>query len=200
MGSALEAADYHSDHVFSSEDLSGTRIEGKVFEDCVFSRCTLLETVFASCRFVECVFEACDASLMQVLDCSFTGCRFEESKAISIDWTRAAWPKVTLPRAIGFFGCTIDYSTFLGLTLGGFVVKDCVAREADFREADLTGADFEGTDLAGSLFFSTNLTKADLSRARNYRIAPADNRLSGAKFSLPEVMALLEELGIDLVE
>ncbi len=65
--------------------------------------------------------------------------------------------------------------------------------------ASLPGSDFSGTDLAGSLFNATDLSGADLSAARNYAISPAANRLKGAKFSLPEAMALLYCLDIKVV-
>jgi uncharacterized protein YjbI with pentapeptide repeats len=70
----------------------------------------------------------------------------------------------------------------------------------DFREADLSGASFGATDLSESLFSSTDLSEADLSRARNYSIAPGRNVLTQARFSLPEAMALLYGLDIVLVE
>jgi hypothetical protein len=75
-----------------------------------------------------------------------------------------------------------------------------VALDVDFREADLSQADFAGTDLTGSLFSNTNLTEADLSDARNYHIAPGQNVLTRAKFSLPEALSLLYNLDIALAE
>jgi len=50
------------------------------------------------------------------------------------------------------------------------------------------------------MFGNTNLTEADLSRACNYRIDPAQNVLGQAKFSLPEAMSLLYSMDIVLVE
>jgi uncharacterized protein YjbI with pentapeptide repeats len=86
------------------------------------------------------------------------------------------------------------------LSLPGIQIEDCVAVDVDFREADLSQADFAGTDLSRSLFSNTNLTEADLSDARNYHIAPGQNVLTKAKFSLPEATSLLYNLDIDLTE
>jgi uncharacterized protein YjbI with pentapeptide repeats len=73
-----------------------------------------------------------------------------------------------------------------------------MAVNVDFREADLSKADFGGSDLSDSLFLNTTLVEADLSRARNYTIAPNANELRKAKFSLPEAMSLLYNLDIDM--
>jgi len=86
------------------------------------------------------------------------------------------------------------------LKLRRIQIQDCVAVDVDFREADLSQADFSGTDLSDSLFLVTDLTQADLSRARNYRIDPSQNVVKKAKFSLPEAMSLLYGLDIVLVE
>ena len=51
-----------------------------------------------------------------------------------------------------------------------------------------------------SLFGNTKLVEADLSRARNYQIDPGNNNLKAAKFSLPEAMALLYSMDIEIIE
>jgi hypothetical protein len=48
------------------------------------------------------------------------------------------------------------------------------------------------------MFSSTNLTKADLSTAKNYHIPPEQNILKGTRFSLPEAMSLLYSMDIIL--
>jgi uncharacterized protein YjbI with pentapeptide repeats len=101
---------------------------------------------------------------------------------------------------MGFFKCAISHSTFIGLSLRGIQIRDCVAADVDFREADLSRAGFGGTDLSKSLFSSTDLTEADLSGARNYDIDPGRNVLKQARFSLPEAMSLLYSLDIVLTE
>jgi len=100
---------------FEDEDFSGARIEGAVYQDCRFERCSFAEAVLHSCRFEGCTFTACDLSLAKVTDSAFSGVRFVDSKAIGIDWTVAAWPQVAIWDPIRFEGSTIDHSTFLGL-------------------------------------------------------------------------------------
>jgi uncharacterized protein YjbI with pentapeptide repeats len=131
---------------------------------------------------------------------AFSVTRFEDSKVIGVDWTRADWAATRLGDPIGFSRCAINHSTFIGLRLPGIQITGCSAVNVDFREADLSKANFAGTDLSDSLFSNTNLTEADLSCARNYRIAPGQNTLKQAKFSFPEAISLLYSLDIVLTE
>ena len=176
------------------------RLVSSEFYDCAFNRCFFVESVFRNCRFVNCVFQQCDLSLVQVPDSTFSETRFEDSKVVGVNWTQADWSTTRLRNPIGFFGCAISHSTFIGLSLREIQIRDCVAADVDFREADLSRADFAGTDLSRSLFSSTNLAEADLSCARNYDMDPGQNVLRQAKFSLPEAMSLLYGLDIVLTE
>ena len=60
------------------------------------------------------------------------------------------------------------------------------------------GREFFWTDLSESLFGETDLTGADFREVRNYRIDPRRNTLAGARFSLPEALALLYALDIEI--
>jgi uncharacterized protein YjbI with pentapeptide repeats len=170
------------------------------FYDCTFIRCSLAKAVIRNCRFINCLFQECDLSLVQVPGSAFSVTRFEDSKVMGVDWTQADWAATRLGDPIAFYKCAISHSTFIGLRLRGIQIRDCVAVDVDFREADLSKANFAGTDLSESLFSNTNLTEANLSSARNYRIAPAQNTLKQAKFSFPEAMSLLYSLDIVLTE
>ena len=190
----------YTDQVFKGIHLDGQRIHSTEFYDCKFIRCSFAETIFSGCRFVSCTFRGCDLSLLQLPGCTFSATRFEDSKVIGVDWTQADWSATTLGEPISFFKSTLNHATFIGLDLKGIEIKDCIAANVDFREADLSRADFTGTDLSESLFVNTDLSAADLSRARNYNIAPGQNNIKQAKFSLPEAMSLLYHLDIDLIE
>jgi len=47
-------------------------------------------------------------------------------------------------------------------------------------------------------FFNPNLTRADWRGARNYALRPIDNTLKKARFALPEAIALLYGLDLEL--
>ena len=188
---------YH-DQIFQDLRLEGIHLVGGEFHDCRFEACSFAEAIFRDCRFVECAFQACDLSLVQVAGSTFSATSFLDSRIIGVDWTQADWSGVSLGKPIGFERCAISHSTFIGLSLPGIRIKECVAADVDFREADLSRADFADSDLSESLFLNTDLSEADLRTARNYTIAPEQNVLKGARFSLPEAMSLLFNMDIDL--
>jgi fluoroquinolone resistance protein len=196
----IKSKTHYSDEAFDDLNVDRGEFVDNEFYECTFSRCRLTESVFRRCKLINCVFRQCDLSLIQVPASTFSSVRFEESKLVGVNWMKADWPKTILGSPIAFHACAISHSTFMGLILRGIPIQECVAAEVDFREADLTKADFAGTDLAGCLFDRTNLSEADLSRARNYRIDPGQNVLRGARFSLPEAMSLLYSMDIVLVQ
>jgi uncharacterized protein YjbI with pentapeptide repeats len=196
----IKSQAYYAEQVFKRLNLDQQRFESSEFYDCKFIRCSFSESLFSSCRFVNCTFQDCDLSLIQLTGSSFSATRFEDSKVIGVDWTQADWSSPSIGAPIGFIKSTLNHATFIGLKLREIEIIDSIAVNVDFREADLSQSDFSGTDLSKSLFSNTDLTAADLSRARNYHIAPGQNTLKQTKFSLPEAMSLLYNLDIDLIE
>jgi uncharacterized protein YjbI with pentapeptide repeats len=190
----------YSDQVFNNVNLHKAQILSSEFYDCVFRECNFVESVFKKCRFVNSRFINSDLSLIQVPESSFPVARFEGTKVMGVNWAQADWSTTGLGKPLEFLQSVISHSTFIGLSLKGLHIKDCVAIDVDFREADLSQADFTGTDLSKSLFKDTNLTEADLSQARNYHIDPGQNVLKEARFSMPEAIALLYSMDIDLID
>jgi uncharacterized protein YjbI with pentapeptide repeats len=197
MNTTFDAREYF-DHVFNKLHLESSEILNGVFTDCIFDKCSFVASVFNNCRFTNCTFKECDLSLIQISGSSFPSTNFEQSKIIGVDWTRADWSSSGFSSFKGFCDCIISHSTFIGLDLKGIQINNCVANDVDFRDANLSKVDFTGTDLARCIFGNTNLSAADLSQARNYDIDPGNNHIKGAKFSLPEAMALLYSMDIIL--
>jgi len=188
------------DQVFEHVHLSPSKVLTGEFTDCKFIKCDFEAAIFSNCRFSSCTFRECNLSLIHIPGSAFPATRFEKTKLIGVDWTPGNWSQSEFSQLDGFIECVISHSTFIGLKLKGMRIKDCISHEVDFREADLSEVDFRGTDLAKSLFGNTNLTETDLSRAKNYQIDPGNNTLKQAKFSLPEAMALLYSMDIEIIE
>lgn len=190
-------AKYH-EQIFRTVQLGKAKITSSEFHSCTFVGCDFTEALLHNCRFVSCAFQDCDLSLAHVQGSVFIAIHFDDCKLVGVDWTQADWGSNLLGEPLGFERCSLNHSTFIGLELKDVKFKDCIAKEVDFREAELSGSDLSGTELSGSLFLKTNLSGADLRGARNYHISPGENTLTGAKFSLPEALALLYSLEIDL--
>jgi len=191
---------YYQNLNFKDINLSLKTIEAKEFDNCTFSACNFTETKFQKCKFYECTFNKCNLSLMTVLNSSFFDIVFENSKAIGINWSNAAWPRIKVNSPLQFYKCVLNYSSFFGLCLREIIIVECNAEEVDFREADCTNATFTHTDFTKSLFSKTNLTKADFTEATNYNIDVFLNEIKKAKFSLPEATSLLRSLDIELID
>ncbi|MBI9051435.1 MAG: pentapeptide repeat-containing protein [Anaerolineaceae bacterium] len=177
-------------------------VEEISFIGCKFSKCDFHESKFKNCVFRDCRFIQCDLNLIQVDGTTFQNIFFEQSKMIGINWAKASWGKSSfhqLIKKINFLECIINYNTFMGIHLPKIKMEKCIAKEVNFNETDLSGSSLRFTDFEGSLFSHTNLTKTDLSKALNYNIDPVGNTLKKTRFSLPEALALLYNLDIELV-
>ena len=117
-------------------------------------------------------------------DCKLMGLHFEHCKELLF--------------AVSFDHCILNLSCFYNWKLKKTVFKDCSLQEVDFTEADLTEAVFQNCDLAGAVFDNTILEKADLRTAYHYSINPEKNNIKKAKFSLPEVVGLLNNYDIEI--
>jgi fluoroquinolone resistance protein len=191
----------YDDQTFKDGDYPKVEFCSKEFNDCPFIRCTFTEASFQGCIFRNCKFKDCDLSLIRIQDSLFAGTTFEDCKVVGVNWAEARWTQAgLLDPSVHFTGCSINYSTFIGVNLKKAVLTKCMARDVDFSEANLTGANCTCTDFAESRFSQTNLTEADFTHATNYAINVHQNKIKGAKFSLPEAMALLYSLDIILVE
>lgn len=197
---SIESGASYEDQSFERLKLEHIGLDSAIFLDCRFTGCSFVEAVLHACRFQRCSFIDCDLSLVDISGSQFASVVFEDSKLVGIDWTRAHRPEHMLGQPLQFTRCMLNHGTFIGLDMKGTQIVDCLAHEVDFRESNLSQAVFSGTDLQGSLFADSDLRAADLRSARNYLINPAINKLSGARFSLPEALALLYALDIELDE
>jgi len=185
----------HEHRKFENITWEGKTITSREFYDCHFYKCSLKESVFVECSFEKCTFEECDLSLIQFKKTSLSRVVLQHSKAIGV-----AWHNARPPLTIEFHHSRISYSSFSGMNLKKGIFKACQADEADFSECNLTLADFRGTDLAGARFAGTDLTQANFVGAQRYAIDVQGNKVKKAKFSLPDALALLDGLGVEIVE
>lgn len=188
------------DQTFHALRAEGQELYRTVFQECRFSHASLREAKFHYCAFEECTFDECDLSLVDVQGSAFRDTTFTNCKLLGVNWAAAAQGGSVLKRPFSFHGCDLSYATFIGLALPGLRLVECTAREADFSDADLSGADFRRTLFDGSRFHNSNLTKADFRGATGYTIDVTGSKISQARFSLPEAMALLTGLDIRLEE
>lgn len=183
--------DTHSQETFSKLTLAEDTIESIVFDECEFIDCVFIGCKFEKCRLLNCKFEKCDLSNIVPMNSEFREVKFTNCKAIGIDWTRASKIK-----ELNFSECLVNYSNFRLLKLPKTIMKKCEAKDTDFIETDLKGSNLTDSDFENSIFFKTNLSGVNFTRATNYTIDVNNNTLKKTRFSLPEALSLLSNLDI----
>jgi uncharacterized protein YjbI with pentapeptide repeats len=186
----------YSDQNFKALKLDQESLRSAGFHDCQFKQVSFVGARLIDCRFANCTFTNCDFSLVQIPGCLLSSVLFERCKLVGINWTEADWTSVRLGEPLAFKECALNHSTFIGLDMQEVRMIGCTVIGVDFREANLSLADFSDSDLQESLFLHTDLTSANLSKARNYTIAPGENTLKQARFAMPEALSLLYNLDI----
>ena len=166
--------------------------------------------------FVDCTFENCRWDGVRMRNCSFSGCRFRHCQLAGVVFSfcrmrdadfdgcairGVAWGGLQGRSAVGrifarLHRCVLRYNEFSGMGLAGFDFSDCEMLECVFDDCKLTGANFRGAPLGRTAFTRCDLQKADFRDAQGYAIDPAANKMKGARFSFPDVVALLDASGI----
>lgn len=196
----IENDEEYFDIVFDKQMLQFSAFSGGEFEQCVFNDCDFSETEFTRCKFTNCTFNRCNLSLLKVPHSRFYDVNFSDCKLVGVDWTRAAWSSFNLSAELTFTRCILNDASFFGLSLNELRLDECKLHDVDLREADFSNSSMTYCDFSNSLFMRTNLHNVDLTDSTNFNIDVMQNRVAKAKFSRYEALALLDSLGIELVD
>ncbi|MBC7426078.1 MAG: pentapeptide repeat-containing protein [Bacteroidia bacterium] len=168
-------------------------LKNRVFIKCSFHKSSLKGCTFENSVFEDCVFDDCDISLMKFKDTSFSNVTLKNCKAIGV-----LWVETNNPFSINCTNTRLSFCSFYSKSLKKSKFVNCIADEVDFSECNLAGADFTGTDLRNARFLNCDLSKANFVGALNYFIDARSNKISKARFSLPEALSFLTALDIEL--
>ncbi|HEX2867362.1 MAG TPA: pentapeptide repeat-containing protein [Ignavibacteriales bacterium] len=185
--------EFYQDDKFTLGQFSNGELREREFTGCSFENINFEKSKFKYVRFEDCTFNKCNMGLIKITGSRFIDCTFKDCKMLGINWQEAEGPvEIKINR------CTLDYSVFYGLDLRRIEITESIAKEVNFENADLSRGNFNGTDFYLSKFKNTNLSSADLRDARNYDINPEFNKIKKARFSMPEVMTLLQCFDIEI--
>jgi uncharacterized protein YjbI with pentapeptide repeats len=168
---------------------------GKDFEQVNFTNCDLQNADFSGFSFEDCTFENCNLSLIQLKNSRVRDNQFKSCKMIGINWTNI---DESLNFGNVFTDSVLDMNNFTGLNISHFEAYKCTFKETWFNQSNLTEAILKECDLSGAFFNATNLSKADLRGSFGYMVDPQYNKITKAKFSLPEAVSLLNGFDISL--
>ena len=191
------AKEYFQGEVFDALDPGGVLREVE-YNDCTFKNCRWDGVRIENCSFLSCTFEHCTwsgvvFSFSQMSDAWFSGCAFR-----SVAWGGLQGRSALVQPFGKAERCEFRYNEFSGMTLTRFDFSSCRFGDCTFDDCKLAGADFRGVPLGRTQFSRCDLEKADFREATDYAIDPTDNRLRGARFSFPDVVALLSGFGLKI--
>ncbi|NUN69967.1 MAG: pentapeptide repeat-containing protein [Bacteroidetes bacterium] len=162
------------------------------YTGCTFTGCDFASVKLTGRRFTECVFEGCNLTLANVSGTTFNSVTFRECKLTGVRFDEAD----TFLFTAVFERCVMERTVLTGMKLPKQEFQECRMKEADLSGCDLTGAHFDRCDLEGALFERTNLSKADLTTAYNFRIDPEQNKLTKTRFAASGIAGLLAKYDI----
>ena len=168
-------------------------IAGCDFEGEAFDGVTLENVSLAASKIIDCDFKDCAFSSLELRDAVIQA-SFRSSKLQGINFFTAKRSLLSL----SFENCLIRYCSFAELVLPEIRFENCTLEQVDFADAKLIGASFNKCVLTDCTFKNTDLSKADLREARGYDIDPMLNKLTKARFDLPEAVSLLSRFNIRL--
>lgn len=174
---------------FSDLKHTSTTFRNAEYEHCTFTNCDFSKSSFLSCTFTNCTFTDCNLKIVKLDHSQLDTCSFYNCAVLGVNFSACS----NFLFSVSFDKCLLNYSVFTGKTIAETYFTDCSLNEVDFSECNLAQANFQYSDCLRAVFKNTNLSGADFSLAKNYRIDPEENRLQKAKFSWPEVQGLLSK-------
>lgn len=185
--------DYHANRDFTGEDFTEGGLIGE-FEQCTFTDCVMSRAKLDEAKFIECQFDRCDLSMASIHQSSWQEIRFNNCKLLGLRFDTCNSFMLDLE----FVGCQLDFCGFESMKFKHLQFQDCTLVEADFTLTDLRKVKFQKCDLTRAVFQRTLLENADFRTAIGFSIDPEQNFLTGAKFSMPEVLRLLDKYHLDI--
>lgn len=185
---------YIDEQKFDNINYSDKPLEIAEYEYCKFTNCNFSNAILSEIKFLECEFLDCNFSNANLANVSFQDVQFTNCKMLGLQFDSCN----EFGFAASFDTCQLDHSIFFKMKLNRSSFKNCQLKGVDFTEAELKKTILLGCNLQEATFQNTNLEMADLRNASNYSIDPEQNRIKSAKFSLPEVIGLLDKYQIKI--
>ncbi len=189
---------YQESVCFQNTELTDELLSNLEFADCSFENCTLENFRLSRCRFSNCTFIGCSILNLQADHCSMADCSFSHCDLSGINWSDLMFGGGYMIPIRQLEGCRLKYNNFVQINFTKFDFSGNSIAASMFADCNLSASSFTKCELERTEFFKCDLTKADFRLASGYQIDLATNQIKGAKFSFPEVVNLLDSLGITI--
>lgn len=176
--------------------LEETCLEDQIFRECEFHGCQFLSIRMKRCMFRGCTFQNCVFVGVEWEFTSMVDGRFLDCVCVGINWallkTKTRGNEPIYEAQHTFF----KYCSFYQMGLKRFHFETCRFQESYFEECNMQECHFEQVTFEKTQFRGCDLRKADFHQAVGYVMDIQQNKLREARFSFPEVICLLDGLGI----
>lgn len=186
----------HEGEAFADLTLTETELSHSTFSECTFTRCVFDRCAITQCSFRDCRFDHCRILSPRVKESQAKSCTFTDCCVQNVNWSELLPPGRFADPIESLERCSLKYNTFTEMNLAHFRGAGNDIAESMFARCRLSDSCFTGCQLRNTEFYGCDLTKADFRDATGYRIDIASNKLKGARFSYPEVVSLLDGLGL----
>ena len=185
---------YIEEESFANINFAEIELLGHDYENCKFFNCNFTNANLSAINFIDCEFNVCNFSLTNLTSTGMRDIKFNDCKLLGLHFNTCN----NFLFAVSFNNCVLQLSSFYKLKIKKTIFRSTQLEEVDFTEADLSGSVFENCDLYKTIFQKTILQKVDFRTAINYSINPEQNSIKKAKFSLPDVVGLLNNYNIEI--
>jgi uncharacterized protein YjbI with pentapeptide repeats len=192
------AQKFYESQTFEELKMEYERIEDYEFYDCTFKNCTFEECTLAHCSFIECRFFNCRIISTKVEFSQIKYIEFEKCNLIGVNWHDLLPAGNMADPITKLKECILKYNSFMHMNLRKFDFSLNTIQDSAFDECNLMESSFKGCKLEASQFSRCDMRKADFREAAGYQISITTNKMKDAKFSFPEAINLLSELGIKI--
>lgn len=187
---------YEEGKNFETLNLVGETVEDVEFVDCHFRSCRFVDCQFSSVSFVDCVFTDCAMVSPIFSNSEMKHMEFKACQLQGISWEEVK-PMGKIARLLSKMeGCTVKYSQFVDIYLDKVSFARSNIAQSMFANCALKSSDFSQCKLSETEFFQCDLQKSNFQQASSYTIDVATCKLKGGKFSMPEVLNLLDSFEI----
>lgn len=190
----MDTKAYIHDSSFEQVDYTTQPLVEGEYENCVFKNCNFHEQNLSEFQFIDCQFIDCDLSLAKLNGTTFREVDFNNCKLLGLLFTDCH----PFGLSFSFRHCILNYSSFYNLKIRKTTFDHSQFEEVDFTESDLTASKFIECNLNRSTFDHTILEKVDFRTSHYYSIDPERNRIRKAKFSIPDIVGLLDKYDIEI--
>ncbi|BCJ95695.1 hypothetical protein acsn021_32640 [Anaerocolumna cellulosilytica] len=192
------AEKFYENENFDNLKMEYERIESYEFYNCTFKNCSFEECILAYCSLIECKFINCKIVSLKVEFSQIKYTEFEKCNLIGVNWYDLSPTGGIADPITKFKDCILKYNSFMHINFRKFNFSLNSIQDSGFDECNLMESSFNNCCLEATQFSKCDMRKADFREATGYQISITTNKLADAKFSFPEAIKLLSELGIKL--